>query len=87
PDPQPFKSFKPAVSRIYRPKTPFPPTQMKAKRKLKKAICKKAFDKIINTLTGPERNIFSIDDRADEYPRLMDARKEAMRVDKEEDDD
>ena len=46
PDPQPFKSFKPAVSRIYRPKTPFPPTQMKAKRELEKAICKKAFDKL-----------------------------------------
>ena len=46
-DPQPFKSFKPAVSRIYRPKTPFPPTQMKAKRELEKAICNKAFNKII----------------------------------------
>ena len=46
PDPQPFKSFKPDISNIYRPKTPFPPTQMKAKGKLEKAICKKAFNKI-----------------------------------------
>ena len=46
PDPQPLKSFIPAVSRIYRPNSPFPPTQLKVKRELEKAICKKAFDKI-----------------------------------------
>ena len=44
-------------------------------------------DPLENSLTAPERNIFSIDDRADEYARLMDASKEAMRVDKEEDDE
>ena len=44
-------------------------------------------DPLENTLTAPERNIFSIVDRADEYARLMDANKEAMRVDKEEDNE
>ena len=42
-------------------------------------------DPLENTVMAPERNIFSIDDIADEYARLMDASKEAMRVDKEED--
>ena len=44
-------------------------------------------DPLENTVMAPERNIFSIDDIADEYARLMDASKEAMRVDKEEDDE
>lgn len=47
PDPKPYKSFEPFVSRVYNPKAPCPPTQRKAKRELEKAIWKKAFDKII----------------------------------------
>ena len=42
-------------------------------------------DPLENTFTAPERNIFSTDDRADEYARLVDASKETMHVDKEED--
>ena len=44
-------------------------------------------DPLENTLTALERNIFSIDDKANEYARLMDANKEATHVDKEEDNE
>lgn len=47
PDPQLFKSFEPVVSRVYEHKAPYPPNQVKVRRELDKAICKKAFDKII----------------------------------------
>ena len=44
-------------------------------------------DPFENTLTAPKRNIFSIDNRAAEYARLMGASKEAMCVDKEENEE
>ena len=44
-------------------------------------------DPFENTRTAPERNIFSIDNRAAQYAWLMDASKEAMCVDKEEDEE
>ena len=40
---------EPAVERVYRPLPPFPPNKTQTKRELDKAICKKAFDKIIIT--------------------------------------
>ncbi|XP_022553577.2 uncharacterized protein LOC106363332 [Brassica napus] len=38
---------EPAVERVYRPLPPFPPNKTQTKRELDKAICKKAFDKIM----------------------------------------
>ena len=38
---------KPAVERVYSPLPPFPPNKTQTKRELDKAICKKAFDKIM----------------------------------------
>lgn len=48
PDPQPSKPFEPILSRVYRPKPTFSPKNpKKAKEDLDKAICRKAFNKIV----------------------------------------
>ena len=44
-------------------------------------------DPLENPLTVPERDIFTIDNRADEYARLMDASEEVMIFDEENDNE
>ncbi|KAF3552171.1 hypothetical protein DY000_02007775 [Brassica cretica] len=87
---------EPAMERVYMTLPPFPPNKTQTKRELDKAICKKAFDKITlemplndpleKILTSSEEQTFSVNSRAEEYTRLMDASMEIANVDDIEDD-
>ncbi|KAF3595350.1 hypothetical protein DY000_02022181 [Brassica cretica] len=63
-------SAEPAMERVYRTLPPFSPNKTQTKRELDKAICNKAFDKIMLEmpliLTSSEEETFSVDSRAEE---------------------
>lgn len=69
PDPKPSEFFTKVLSRVYKPKSLFTPTQMKAKRELEKAICKKALDK--TTVEMPLRDAVQISSPIKKYVKDM----------------
>ena len=60
---------EPAMKRVYRTLTPFPPNKTQTKRELDKAICKKAYDKI--TLEMPLSDAIKVSPLIKKYVKYM----------------